>query len=560
MSLVLSLLLVAFAQEEPAPYADTVLYNGNIVTLDEDRPRADALAIRGGRIQALGTKAELDPLIGRDTRVHDLDGGTAIPGFIEGHGHFLGIGERRMQLDLRRVASWDEVVALVAAAAKEAPPGHLLRGRGWHQDKWDRVPEPNVDGLPLHAALSAVSPDHPVLLRHASGHATYANARAMELAGVTRDTPDPAGGEIVRDADGEPIGVFRETAAGLFGPVYASAIAPDPRRVASLANAEVLSKGITTFHDAGSSFATVDLYRELLRSGQMRVRMWVMLNESNAALAERMDEYRLIGAEDGRLTVRAIKRSIDGALGSHGAWLLEPYTDLPTSSGLNTTSLESVAETAKLARDHRFQLCVHAIGDRGNREMLDLFQRTCGNMGPGLRWRIEHAQHLHPDDIPRFGKLGVIASMQGIHCTSDAVFVPDRLGDARAESGAYVWRSLIDSGAIVTNGTDAPVEDVDPLACYHATVTRRLADGSTFYPDQRQTRLQALRSYTLNNAYAAFEETEKGSLEPGKLADITVLSRDILTAPADELLETEVMATIIGGEFVFRNRGGGRPR
>jgi hypothetical protein len=459
------------------------------------------------------------------------------------------------------VRNWDEIVAKVADAARKAKPGEWIVGRGWHQEKWDRKPEPAVEGFPTHETLSKVSPDNPVFLTHASGHAGFANRKAMELAGVTRASVNPPGGEILKDAKGEPIGVFRETAQGLVRGAISKAraamtpadIEREAREEIRLAAEECLSKGITSFQDAGSSFATIDLLKKLVDEGKLPLRLWVMVREGNAILASRLGRSRLIDYGDHRLTVRAIKRAIDGALGPRGAWLLEPYADLPSSTGLNTTPVTEIAETARLAIDNGFQLCVHAIGDRANRETLDIFENTfrAHPRARDLRWRIEHAQHLAAADIPRFAKLGVVASMQGIHCTSDAPFVLARLGSARAEEGAYVWQKLLRSGAVVTNGTDAPVEDVSPIASYHATVTRRLRDGSVFYGDQKMSRADALRSYTASAAWAAFEEKSKGSLEPGKLADITVLSRDILTVPDDQIPGTEVVHTIVGGRVAY---------
>jgi predicted amidohydrolase YtcJ len=296
----------------------------------------------------------------------------------------------------------------------------------------------------------------------------------------------------------------------------------------------------------------VDLLREMAEAGDIPLRLYVMLRVSNESLAERIGDYRLDRVANGHLTVRSIKRSIDGALGPHGAWLLEPYSDKPESAGLNTSEVSDVARTAEIALEHGFQLNVHAIGDRANREVLDIYEDAFGGSDDqDRRWRIEHAQHLHPDDIPRFAGLSVIASMQGVHCTSDGPWVIEKLGEQRAREGAYVWRSLMESGAVVTNGTDAPVENVDPLASYYATVTRRSQDGSVFFPDERLSRMDALRTYTINNAYAAFEEDVKGTLTPGKYADITVLSRDILTIPEEEILETVVEKTIVGGKVVY---------
>ena len=323
----------------------------------------------------------------------------------------------------------------------------------------------------------------------------------------------------------------------------------------ALAVEECLSKGVTSFHDAGSSYETIELFKKLIDEGKLPVRLNVMISESNEELAETVGDYYMIGYGNNHLTVRSIKRLIDGALGAHGAWLLEPYLSLPTSVGLCTYPVEDLQETARIAIENGFQLCVHAIGDRGNRETLDVFEETFKNHPDkkDLRWRIEHSQHLHSDDIPRFGELGVIASMQGIHCTSDGPWVYKRLGPKRAEEGAYVWQKLMATGAVICNGTDVPVEDIDPIACFHATVTRMMKDGKVFFSDQRMSREEALRTYTLNGAYAVYEEDLKGSLTPGKLADITVLSKDIMTVPDDEILEAEVLYTIVGGQVEYQN-------
>ncbi len=549
--------LIAGCAVEPEIAADLVLRNGKVVTVDPAVPDGQAIAVLNDTILAVGSDREIGRYIGQETDVIDLAGRLAIPGFIEGHGHFLGIGSAKMQLDFMHVANWDEIVAMVADAASDAPAGALIQGRGWHQEKWDAPPPGNIDGLPTHHTLSAVSPNNPVILRHASGHAAFANAKAMQMAGITRRTPDPPGGEIVRDANGDPIGAFRETAQGLLGPAAANAGPPDTRRQAALAIEELLSKGVTSFQDAGVGFATLDLYREMVDEGAMGVRMWAMIRAPNDALAARLADARVVDYGDHRLTVRAIKVSVDGALGPHGAWLLEPYADLPTSRGLNTSPIDALDVTAQLALEHDYQLCVHAIGDRANREVLNVYERAFEPLtgDRDLRWRIEHAQHLHPADIPRFGQLGVIASMQGVHATSDGPWVIPRLGEQRSREGAYVWRSLWDSGAVVTNGTDAPVEDVDPIASYYATVSRKLQDGSVFFPEQRLSRMEALRSYTINNAFAAFEDGIKGSLTPGKLADITVLSKDILTIPEDEIPTTTVDYTLVGGIVMYAREG-----
>jgi hypothetical protein len=380
---------------------------------------------------------------------------------------------------------------------------------------------------------------------------------AMEMSGIDASTGDPTGGEIVRDANGNPIGAFRETAARLLGPASSGAAPPNPRRVVELAQDEAIRKGITSFQDAGSSFETIDTFKEMAEDGSLKIRLWVMIRASVAELTEKLDDYRMIGVGDDRLTVRAIKMTIDGALGSHGAWLLEPYEDLPESSGLNTSDLENVAATAELAIAHGYQFAVHAIGDRGNRETLDMFQWAFENNPDksDLRWRVEHAQHLDPEDIPRFGNMQVIASMQGVHATSDGPWIEERLGADRVEWGAYVWQDLMDAGAIIANGTDAPVEDVDPIASYYSTVSRRMNNGLVLNAEQRMSRMEALKSYTINNAFAGFQEDIKGSLTVGKLGDITVLDRDILTVDEDDIPNIEIVYTIIGGEVMYSNGG-----
>jgi predicted amidohydrolase YtcJ len=549
--------VAAPAQQPASVAADLVLLNGKIVTLEENVPQVEAVAIGGNRIAALGSSAEMKRHIGQKTQVIDVAGALVIPGFIEGHGHINGVGLAQMNLNLMKATTWGEIVAMVEQAAKKAKPGEWIYGRGWHQEKWNAKPAPEVEGFPIHESLSRVSPDNPVLLTHASGHASFANAKAMELSGVTRTTPNPPGGDFLRDSSGNPTGLFRETASRLIR-TGAGEPARTPeedtaraRRILELASQEAVSKGVTTFQDAGSGFATVDLLKKMIDEGRINVRLWVMLNANNEALAANLAKYRTIDYGDGFLTVRAIKRQIDGALGPRGAWLLDPYSDKPDDIGRNTTPMADIRETARLAMEHGYQLCVHAIGDRANRETLNIFEEAfkANPDKKDVRWRIEHAQHLHPADIPRFGKLGVIASMQGVHATSDAPYVPARLGAKRAQEGAYVWQKLMKSGALVTNGTDAPVEDLDPIAGYYATVSRKTKDGTVFNGAERMRRLEALRSYTINGAYAAFEEDTRGTLKPGKYADLVVLSKDILTIPEDDIPSAEVSYTIVGGKI-----------
>lgn len=553
LSVLATTLLVACSPEPENP-ADMVLRGGKVVTVDSTVPDGQAVAIKDGRILAVGSDQDIRQYVGRETEVIELQGQLAIPGFIESHAHFMRVGQAKTELNLMNVANWDEIVSMVEFATRDIPVGQLITGSGWHQEKWNQPPPGNVEGLPTHQSLSAVTPNNPVILRHASGHASFANAKAMELAGITRSTPNPPGGEIVKDANGEPIGVFRETAQGLLGRARANAAPADPRRHAILAAEEALSKGITSFQDAGSGFATIDVLKKLVDEDSLGVRLWMMIRAGNDELREKLASYRMVGYGDNMLTVRAIKVTIDGALGSHGAWLLAPYNDLPRSSGLNTIPVPRLKETAELAIANDYQLCVHAIGDRANREVLNVYEEIFKANGGNTdrRWRIEHAQHLHPNDIPRFGQLGVIAAMQGVHATSDGPWVHEKLGEQRAREGAYVWQSLMRSGAVIANGTDAPVEDVSAIASYYSSVSRMTAQGTKFYPEQAMSRMEALRSYTINAAYAAFEDSLKGSLTPGKLADITVLSKDILTIPEAEIPSTEVVYTIVGGKVRYR--------
>jgi predicted amidohydrolase YtcJ len=563
LCLALPVAIPACAPSERTPPADLVLRGGRVVTVDDAVPEAEAIAINGYRIAAVGSNLEIDARVGPETRVIELEGRLAIPGFIEGHGHYMDLGRARTILDLRGATTWGEIVEEVGEAARGARPGDWIFGSGWHQEKWTETPRPSVDGVPLHHGLSEASPRNPVSLEHASGHAIFVNAAALEQAGIDAHTPDPPGGTIVRDAQGRATGLLREAAEG---PVDAAIAAWNQRRPSQeraaearhrmeLAGQEALSKGITSFQDAGASFDQIDRFRAWAEEGALPVRLYVMvgLDETNETLAERLPDYRIIPEGNAFLAVRSIKRMIDGALGSHGAWLLEPYTDLPGSTGLVLDAPAHIEETGRIAIRHGFQLNTHAIGDRANREVLDLYERIFREHPEltDLRWRIEHAQHLDPADVPRFAALGVIASMQGVHASSDGPWLPRRLGEARAGAISYVWRSLIDAGAVVTNGTDTPVEDVDPIASFHASVTRRMSNGKRFHPEQAMTPMEALRSYTIANAYAAFEEHQKGSITPGKLADITVLSRDITSIPADEIPTARVVYTIVGGKIAF---------
>ncbi len=547
---------------EPAIAADMVFFGGTIITMDPDNPEVEAVAVSDNRIFAVGDRAQIEDLIGSLTEQIDLDGRTLLPGFIEGHGHFLGLGQAKMILDLTETTSFDQIVEKVAAGAEDAEPGNWISGRGWHQERWGDTDAELFDGVPAHAALSEVSPNNPVVLIHASGHASFANARALEAAGIDADTPDPTGGTIVRDGDGEPTGFLRQAAQTPVRQAMARAeedLDEDERqalfeRQVALAGEEALRHGITSFHDQGSSFAEIDRLRAIAEAGELPVRLHVAVRgETNADMNRLLQDYRLVGHANNFLTVRAIKRQIDGALGTHGAWLLRPYADKPETSGLPQTPPNELAETARLAVAHGFQLNTHAIGDRGNREALDVYENVLTQqLDDDLRWRIEHAQNLHPDEVPRFAELGVIASMQGIHATSDGPWVPQRLGEERAKRKAYVWRSLLDAGATICNGTDAPVEPLSPIASLAASITRLMANGEQFFPEQVMTREEALRSYTLDCARAVFEEELLGSISAGKLADLVVLSDNPLTVSEEALPNLQVELTILDGQIRYR--------
>jgi predicted amidohydrolase YtcJ len=545
-------------------YADLVITNGVIVSVDEHNTIYEAIAIESDTIVSLGTSDEIKKYINDSTLIIDLKGQVAIPGFIDSHAHLIGTGKAQINLNLSDAQNWDEVVYLVALAADKAKKGDWIVGRGWHQEKWNPVPIDNINGYPRHNKLSEATPNNPVMLSHASGHAIFANEKAMTLANITSETISPKGGAIITDENGEPIGVFTEEAERLISSKYSDysknkSIAEqinDKKYAISLAIKECLSKGITTLHDAGATFEDIRVIKDMVDSNQVDIRLYEMILEDYHSLKDSLRKYQTVGYGNNHLTVSAIKLYMDGALGSRGAWFLNDYSDDSGHFGQNVTSLSEIKNIAKLAAENDFQICTHAIGDKGNRVALNIYEEIFNQdkYKNNYRWRIEHAQHLSKEDIPRFAELGVIASMQGIHCTSDAPFVEKRLGKERAEEGAYVWNSLLENSTIICNGTDSPVENIDPLSNYYASVTRITKDGNSFFPEQKLSRLDALKTLTINGAYAAFEENLKGSLEIGKLADITILSQNLLTIPDDEILNTEVVYTIVDGKIKYAQK------
>jgi hypothetical protein len=550
--LILSIISMSCDEGEKA---DMIITNTTIYTVDADFSKVNAVAIKNDKIMAVGSVADIEAYEGPETQVIDLTGKYVYPGFVEGHAHIMGVGQNLLNVDLMNTTSYEEIVEMVAERAKDVPPGEWILGRGWHQDKWVNQPEGMFRGFPTHDLLSEAVPDNPVYLRHASGHAGLANAKAMEMAGIDADTDDPDGGEVFKGLDGRPTGIFNETAQGMIGKIVPVTTKERATQALELAIQSCLENGITAFHQAGSPSADVALFREFAEQDKLKIRLYVMLSGRDGEL---LNEYFESGPYiDPQLTIRSVKLYSDGALGSRGAWLLEEYTDAPGKFGHNVTPMENIENVTMSAIKAGFQVCTHAIGDRGNREVLDIYEKAFNaypEMAKDHRFRIEHAQHIDGEDIPRFAELGVIPSMQAIHMSSDRPWAIDRLGKERIEEGAYVWQTLLQQGSRIVNGTDAPVEPISPTACFYASVSRRTLKGTPdggYEPDQRMTREQALRSYTLDAAYAAFNDEIKGSVEVGKLADFTVLDRDIMIIPEDEILDAKVEMTVIGGKVMF---------
>ncbi len=547
-------LVVLLALTSPSN-ADLLIYGGTIYTVNEEMPRAEAIVVRDGKILFVGGLKAARRYVTAETEPLDLAGRTLTPGMIEGHGHIMSLGFSKLNLDLSAARNFDEIVKLVADAATRAAPGDWILGRGWHQSKWSPQPERLVKGFQTHEKLSAVSPNNPVYLVHASGHAAMANALAMEIAGVTAETEFSGDGEIIKDELSQPTGIFNEVAQGVIRQHIPEPGQQQAALALELALEEMARFGITSFQDAGSGEAEIALYKQFLAEGKLTARLWIMLAGRDRALLDNwFKKGPEIGLGDDRLTIRAVKLVADGALGSRGAWLLAPYSDRADHVGLPTMSPEFMLDVTRRAFAHNFQVGIHAIGDRANREVLDIYDTVFEGRDQGVRFRVEHAQHISDPDIPRFAALGVIPAMQGIHMSSDRPWAIDRLGPERIIEGAYVWRKLIDSGAVLVNGTDVPVEPINPIASFYSLVTRQTLAGEPpggYEPSQILSRGEALRASTLHAAYGAFEEHLKGSIEAGKLADFTIFDKDIMQVPPDELLKTRVTQTIVGGKTVY---------
>ena len=551
MSLALCCVTILGAQAPGPP--TLILHNATIYTVDARHSVAEAVAISGDRILRVGSDADILGLKGPSTRVVDLRGATIVPGLHDAHAHVVGLGASLQDVDLRGARSFEEVVGRVRRRLANARPGEWVVGRGWDQNDWlDK-------DWPTHDLLSAASPDNPVYLTRVDGHAGLANRKAIELAGLSRSTADPLGGRIIRAADGQPAGVLIDGAQALVTSRIPGVGREQLEDQIQLADRELRRVGITTVHDAGADGETVDAYKRLIEVGKIKTRLYVMLRGTLRELMPFFERGPLTDFANHRLAVRSVKIYADGALGSRGAALLEPYSDEPATSGLLTTPPDEVYAQTLAAAKAGFQVGIHAIGDRANRQVMDVFERVQGEV-PGsraLRMRIEHAQILDAAEIPRFAKLGVIASMQPTHATSDMPWAAARIGNDRVEEGAYVWRKLLDSGAVIASGSDFPVEEANPMLGFYAAITRQDSAGSPaggWTPRQRMTREEALTSFTRNGAFAAFTETLNGSIESGKLADVLVLSKDIMRVPAREILTTTVRMTITGGEIVYQER------
>ena len=526
----------------PAQTADLVVKNAKIYTVDAKNPRATAIAVRNGKIAAVGN--DLKALEGPKTRILDAKGATIVPGLIDSHGHLEGLGSSLEILDLRGFTSGAEIAAKVKAAAAKAAPGEWIVGRGWDQNLWVNKQFPTTD------SLTQAAPKNPVALTRIDGHATWANRAALDAADINQNTKDPAGGRIIRDAQGKPAGVLVDTAQNLVRRKIPAASPEQVHRQLARALEECARLGLTSVHDAGVGNAEIAAYHSLLAEGKMPIRVYAMLANEPALVATWLARGPEIGDF---LTIRSIKAYADGALGSRGAALLSPYADEKSASGLMITGKDAIENVAVKAAARGFQVNTHAIGDRGNHETLDAYASAL--KGPNdKRFRVEHAQVIAPEDFVKFQKYSIIASMQPTHATSDMAWAGDRLGPERVK-GAYAWQTLIKLGVHLASGSDFPVELANPLDGFYAAITRQDKQGHPaggWFPDQRLTREEALRSFTLEGAYAAFEEATKGSLEAGKLADFVMLSADIMAIPAPEILRTHVTLTVVGGKIVHQ--------
>ena len=535
--------------------ADIVFKNGNIYTVNDRQPRAEAIAVKAGRIVFVGSNKDLAAYQGKDTRVIDLLGNTVVPGLTDSHYHLMGVGERELTLNLEGTLTLEDFLAKVKKQVDRAKPGEWVTGRGWIETFW----KPPV--FPTRWDLDKIAPNNPIFLTRADGHASIANSAALKIAGVNKDTPNPFGGEFLKDAkNGEPTGMLIDSAQGRVARSIPRDGKEDREQALLVGVKRSLELGWCEVQIPGNSYGEIDLIKKLLSEGKIKLRIYDAVSGPGPDAQRLLREGPTIGAFDNHLTIRGIKAYMDGALGSRGAALLEPYSDAPNTSGFFTTKEEVLLPMFIEALRQGIQVETHAIGDRGNRTILDLYERAFNSVPPEQRkvreprWRVEHAQIVNPADIPRFAKLGVIPSMQPSHAISDLHFAPSRLGIKRLE-GAYAWQSFIKSGSIVPGGSDAPVERGEPMIEFYAAIARKDQKGYSgegWHLEQALSRDQALKMFTIWPAYAAFEEERKGTIEIGKFADLTVLSADIMKITEAEILKTRCLMAVVGGQPVYQ--------
>ena len=555
LSILLSILLFNFAPTgnkfEPA---DLIFVNGNVYTANEKQPHAQAIAVKADRIVFVGSNSEVDKFKGTQTRIIDLHGATALPGMTDAHHHLEGVGFREMTLNLEGVTNLQDFLAKVKAKVDQAKPGEWVTGRGWIETFW----QPPV--FPTRWDLDKVSPNNPVILQRADGHGTVVNSAALKIAGITRDTPAPFGGEISKDKSGEPNGMLLDAARGLVAHHIPATSPSEAERAVVLGVQRDVSLGWTQVQNPGGDYRDIAIYRKLFEDGKIKLRIYKVLSAPGPEAQRLLSEGPIIGAYGNRLTVRALKFYADGSLGSRSAALLQPYSDAPDTSGFLTVKEEDLLPVLEEALRKGIQCETHAIGDRGNRFILDEYEKALKAVPPDQRkiadprWRVEHSQIVNPLDIPRFKQLGIIPSMQASHAIGDLHFAPARLGIKRLE-GAYAWNSFVKSGVIVPGGSDAPVERGEPMIEFYAAVARKDIKGFSgpgWHPEEALPREQALKMLTIWPAYAAFEENLRGTIEVGKLADLTVLSADIMKIPEMDILKTHCLMTVIGGEVVYQ--------
>ena len=538
----------------PADPADVVFVNGNVYTVNEKQPRAEAIAVKGDRIVFVGSNANAKRFQGAGTRVIDLHGETVVPGMTDAHYHFIGVGQREMNLNLDGITNLEDFLAKVKERVDRTKPEEWVTGRGWIETFW----KPPV--FPTRWDLDKISPNNPVFLTRADGHGAVANSAALKIGGVTKESKDPFGGQILRDKQtGEPVGMLLDNAQGFVSRHIPAPTQAEIQQAIILANKRSIELGLTQIQDPGGSYRDVDLYKKLYGEGKLKLRIYKAVYGPGPEAKRLLSEGPIIEAFGNRFNLRTIKVVSDGALGSRGAALLAPYSDTPDSSGFLRVKEEDLLPMLKEALQKGIQVQTHAIGDYANRFILDEYEKALNAVPKSERkiaeprWRDEHSQIVNPIDIPRFAKLGIIPSMQASHAIGDLHFAPSRLGMKRLE-GAYAWQSFIKSGVIVPGGSDAPVERGEPMIEFYAAVARkdiRGFSGEGWHPEEKVTREQALKMLTIWPAHAAFEENVRGSIEVGKLADLTILSADIMKIPEMEILKTHCVMTVIGGEVVY---------